>query len=263
MSRHAFLDGRIVLLLGDSRELLPTVGKVDHFFFDPPYESHMHDAKKGARGIRTDGYASPAAVDFSSIDGVREWAVPMMAEQCDGWLLAFCTPEGIAAWRDAIEAAKLRYKRACFWFKPDGAPQFNGQGPAMAVEAFVSAWCGPGHSRWNGGGRRNMFQHLTNQSDRHGLHPTEKPLSLMAEIVGLFADHNQLVCDPFMGSGTTAVACIKRGRRFVGIERDPKYFDVACERADFAARQPDMFGEIVTSTQHDIFSALQPEAMPL
>lgn len=261
MRQETFLDGRVKLLLGDSRELLPTVGAVDHFIFDPPYEAHMHAAKKGSRGIRTDGYASPSAVDFASIDGTREWAVPAMAQMCSGWFLAFCTPEGIAAWRDAIEAAHMRYKRACFWFKPDGAPQFNGQGPAMAVEAFVTAWCGEGHSRWNGGGRRNMFQHQTNQSDRHGVHPTEKPVSLISELVGLFSNPNDLVADPFLGSGTTAVACIKRGRRCIGIEKDPKYFDIACERVDFAARQPDMFGEFEPKVQQDIFiSQPGPEA---
>jgi site-specific DNA-methyltransferase (adenine-specific) len=262
MRQESFLDGRIKLLLGDSRELLPTVGKVDHLIFDPPYEKHMHDGKSKleSSGKRRDGREWHARPDFASVEGCREWAVPMMAGICHGWFLAFCTPEGIAAWRDAVEGAGIRYKRACFWFKPDSAPQFNGQGPAMAVEAFVSAWCGAGVSNWNGGGRRNMFQHPTNQADRHGLHPTEKPLSLMAELVGLFTNQNDLVCDPFMGSGTTMVACIKRGRRGIGIERDPKYFDVACERVDFAARQPDMFGEILPTVQTDILADLDASA---
>jgi site-specific DNA-methyltransferase (adenine-specific) len=137
----------------------------------------------------------------------------------------------------------------------------NGQGPAFAVEPFVTSWCAPGYSRWNGGGRRNMFQHPTNQSDRDGRHPTEKPLSLFAELIGLFTDPGQLICDPFMGSGTTGLACIKRGRRFVGIEKDPKYFDIACERIDFAARQPDMFGEAIPTRQTDVFAVIQtPEA---
>lgn len=258
MRSETFLDGKVVLHLGDCRDVLPTVGMVDQFIMDPPYESHMHAAKRGekvygAKRIRIDGHANPPPVDFASIDGVREWLLPLVAAQCRGWLLAFCTPEGITPWRDAIEAVEARYKRACFWFKPDSAPQFNGQGPAMAVEAFVTAWCGHGFSSWNGGGRRNMFQHLTNASDRHGVHPTEKPVSLMAELVGLFSNHGDLICDPFMGSGTTGVACIKRGRRFIGIEKDPKYFEIACERIDFAARQPDMFGEIESTTQGDIF----------
>ncbi len=196
-------------------------------------------------------------LDFGSVTSLRDTVTACAVHGCSGWFLSFCSPEGIAAWRDSIEAAGLRYKRACFWFKPDGAPQMNGQGPAFAVEPFVTAWCGAGYSRWNGGGRRNLFPHPTNQSDRHGLHPTEKPLSLMAELVALFTNHNDLVCDPFMGSGTTMVACIKRGRRGIGIEKDPKYFDVACERVDFAARQPDMFGEPIPTTQSDIFASAE------
>jgi site-specific DNA-methyltransferase (adenine-specific) len=244
VSAETFLNGRIVLYLADCREVIPSVGVVDRVIFDPPYESHMHDAKVGARGIRTDGYASPAAVDFASIAGLREEITAPLVEMCQGWFIAFCTPEGIAPWRDVIEAAGARYKRACFWDKPDSAPQFNGQCPAMAVEAFVAAWCGAGHSRWNGGGRRNVFRHMTNQSDRHGIHPTEKPVSLMAEIISLFSDPHDLIFDPTMGSGTTGVACAKTGRRFIGVERDPSYFEICCERVDKACRQPDMFIEI-------------------
>jgi site-specific DNA-methyltransferase (adenine-specific) len=258
MRKETFLDGRITLLLGDCRELLSAHGKADHWIMDAPYEDEMHKAKgKPRRKLRNDSGPELKALDFDSVATIRDAVTSLAAERCAGWFLSFCSPEGIAPWRDSIEAAGLRYKRACFWYKPDGAPQMNGQGPAFAVEPFVTAWCGKGYSRWNGGGRRNLFPHPTNQSDRHGAHPTEKPLSLMAELVGLFTEPGSLICDPFMGSGTTGVACIKRGRRFVGIEQDQKYFEIACERIDFAARQPDMFGEIVTAKQSDIFEAAE------
>lgn len=243
----------IDLYCGDCREILPMVGRAGHVLTDPPYEQHMHVAKANAACIRLDGYASPKPVDFASIDTLRAAVTPLMVDICDGWLLAFCTPEGVAPWRDAIEAAGARYKRACFWDKPDSAPQFNGQGPAMAVEAFVTAWCGTGHSRWNGGGRRNVFRHLTNQSDRHGAHPTEKPLSLMAELVGLFSDPGQLICDPFMGSGTTGVAAVKLGRKFIGIEIEPKYFDIACRRISDTLKQGDMFIERPKPAKQEAF----------
>lgn len=254
MRSETFLDGKLVLFLGDCREVMPRVGVFDHCFTDAPYEDEMHDAKSTPRRkLRRDRGPELKPLNFESVTTIRDQATAMVAEACRGWLLAFCSPEGIAPWRDSIEAAGIRYKRACFWYKPDSAPQMNGQGPAFAVEPFVTAWCGSGYSRWNGGGRRNMFQHLTNSSERHGAHPTEKPISMMAELVGLFSNHGDLICDPFMGSGTTGVACIKRGRRFIGIEKDPKYFEIACERIDFASRQPDMFGEIATTTQGDIF----------
>lgn len=244
MTRFEQLADGVDLWEGDCREVLSQVGLVDHCFFDPPYEQHMHKSKAGARGVRQDGYANPRPVDFSSIDGLREVIVEPLVNLCSGWLIAFCTPEGIAPWRDAIEAAGARYKRACFWCKTDGAPQFNGQGPAFAVEPFVTAWCGKGVSRWNGGGRRNWFVHNTNQPDRDGKHPTEKPIPLMSEIVALFSSSGQRILDPFMGSGTTGVSAVRAGRRFVGIEQDPKYFAVAARRIEAALRQTDMFVEI-------------------
>jgi len=246
--------GNARLILGDCREVLPTLGRFSACITDPPYEAHMHAAKAdpkanprgvkvrgAAKRIRTDGHANPPPVDFASIDGVREIVTPMMAERCNGWMLIFCTPEGVAPWRDEIEAAGVRYKRACIWVKPDSAPQFNGQGPAMGAEMFVSAWCGSGFSQWNGGGRRNVFTHCTNGAEREGTHPTEKPITLMMELVDLFTNRGDTVLDPFSGSGSTGVACVRLGREFVGIERDERYFDIACRRIEAATRQSDLF----------------------
>lgn len=258
MRKEVFLDGRIRLFLGDCRALLPDSGAADHWIMDAPYEDEMHDAKaRPRRKLRNDSGPELKPLDFGSVSSLRATVTGLAAGRCAGWFISFCSPEGIAPWRDSIESAGLRYKRACFWHKPDAAPQMNGQGPAFAVEPFVTAWCGSGYSRWNGGGRRNMFQHPTNSVERHGVHPTEKPVSLMAELVGLFSNHGELICDPFMGSGTTGVACVKRGRRFIGIEKDPKYFDIACERIDFASRQPDMFGEVFAAEQANIFAGIE------
>jgi site-specific DNA-methyltransferase (adenine-specific) len=71
-------------------------------------------------------------------------------------------------------------------------------------------------------------------------HPTQKPVELMEWCLG-FVDGD--VCDPYMGSGTTGVAAVHRGRRFTGVEIDPGYFDIACRRIEAALRQPDMFIE--------------------
>jgi DNA modification methylase len=91
--------------------------------------------------------------------------------------------------------------------------------------------------RWNGGGKRAVW--TTSVEPQNG-HPTPKPLSLIKEWILDFTDQNNLVCDPFMGSGTTGVACVQMGRKFIGIERERKYFDIACRRIEEAARQPDM-----------------------
>jgi site-specific DNA-methyltransferase (adenine-specific) len=239
--------GDCTLYQGDCLDLVPLLPVVHAVVSDPPYEAHMHAAKRGVkvkgstRRIRRDGHANPPPVDFASIDGIRDKAAEQAVRSCSGWVLIFCTPEGVAPWRGALEKAGAKYKRACVWVKPDSAPQFNGQGPAMGAEMFVAAWCGRGHSTWNGGGRRNVFTHPCQPPDRTGLHPTEKPVSLMSELVSLFTAPGQIVLDPFMGSGTTGVSCIRTGRRFIGIEKDETYFELACRRIRDASAQPDMF----------------------
>jgi site-specific DNA-methyltransferase (adenine-specific) len=244
-----------MLCCADCRDILPTLGPVDSVITDPPYELHMHEAKRGdgaKRRIRLDGHFNPPPLNFASIDGLRETVTKALIDLCGGWFIAFCTPEGVAPWRDAIEATGARYKRACVWVKPDAAPQFNGQGPAMGAEMFVTAWCGEGYSRWNGGGRRNVFTYITNAPDRHGAHPTEKPLALMKEIVSLFTNPGETILDPFMGSGTTGVACAQMGRKFIGIELDQKYFDIACKRIEAAYAQPDMWIERPARSKQEV-----------
>lgn len=225
-------EGRVVLHPDDCLNVLRSMGNdsVDHCIGDPPYEQHMHAQRLAERRIRLDGGSMTATLDFDSVDRLRPLLAPELVRVCRGWLILFCTPEGVAPWRDAIEAAGARYKRACVWVKPDAAPQFNGQGPAMGAEMFCAAWCGSGVSRWNGGGRRNVFTHPCNPPERDGGHPTEKPLALMREIVRLFTQPDDTVFDPCMGSGATGLACLAEGRRFIGCEIAEHYFDMAQRR---------------------------------
>lgn len=258
MKTETICDG-IQVILGDCREVIPTLGTVDHVICDPPYEKHMHSAKRGNLK-RTDGQRSPETLGFGSIEDARDEVAKLCIDSAQGWLLLFCTSEGVALWRDAIEAGGARYKRSCVWIKPDSTPQLNGQGPGMGDESIavawcgdnaefervIAAWCGAGHSRWNGGGRRGVFTHLCNPKSREGSHPTEKPVALMTELVTEFTNAGELVLDPFCGSGTTGIACVRARRRFVGIEIDPKYFDLSCRRIAAALKQDDMFAEVVT-----------------
>jgi DNA modification methylase len=73
-------------------------------------------------------------------------------------------------------------------------------------------------------------------------HPTQKPIEVMVWCLG-FVPKAQTICDPFMGSGTTGVACANLGRHFIGIEREVSYFDIACRRVAEAYRQPRLFAE--------------------
>ncbi len=88
--------------------------------------------------------------------------------------------------------------------------------------------------RWNG---------MIRRGDDVRQHPTQKPEGVMKWCIEQLPDTCSIILDPFMGSGTTGVACAKMGRKFIGIEIEPKYFDIACRRIEEAYRQPDMFVE--------------------
>ncbi|OCC05150.1 hypothetical protein BA190_09555 [Labrys sp. WJW] len=221
---------------------MPTLDPVDHVFSDPPYEDDVHDAKAHAKALRKDKGPNLKEIDFASITGIRDAATKEMVRLSNGWLLVFCTPEGVAAWRDAIETHGAKYKRACVWVKPDAAPQFNGQGPAQGAEMMIAAWAGRGHAKWFAGGKRGVWTCNTNSRGRDGTHPTEKPVKLMTDLIFDFTSMGQTLLDPFMGSGTTGIAAAKNGRRFIGIEKDPRYFDLACRRIEKAIAE-DMFIE--------------------
>lgn len=231
--------GRARLALGDCRDILPTLGKVDQTISDPPYEAVMQNKWGVLSKNPHSSHVQYEETGFSAIDDIRDEVAKAIINATDGWAILFCMAEGVRAWRDAIEAAGARYKRAMVWVKPDAMPQFNGQGPSTGHEMMVAAWCGEGHSSWNGGGRPGVFTY--NKNTVGSVHPTQKPLPLMKSLVNLFSNSGQTICDPFMGSGTTGVAAVELGRGFIGIEADPAHFHSACKRIEDAQRQSDLF----------------------
>lgn len=84
----------------------------------------------------------------------------------------------------------------------------------------------------------NCAMNATLNGDTYHAHPTQKPIRLLNRLV---KRTKGVVLDPFMGSGTTGVACMNLGRKFIGIEIEPKYFDIACERIENAQRQERLF----------------------
>ena len=242
--------GNATLYLGDCLEILPTLPKVDAVITDPPFEAEAHTQQRRALGRGSeDGRRDilNAALPFAAIDEKgRVDAGRLIAQGCNGWALVFCQAEAIGAWRQALEGGGAKWRRAMAWVKPDGMPQFSGDRPGMGYESIAAAWCGQGASAWNGGGRHGVFVIPKHDAGSgHGgtsnEHPTQKPRRLMNELVGLFTQPDQTVCDPFMGSGTTGVSCMALGRPFVGIEIEPKYFELACERIENAQRQERLF----------------------
>lgn len=251
--REEILAEGVRLILGDCREILPTLSAVDSVITDPPYEAVMQSKWGTLSRNAPSSHVRYEAIGFDAIDEIRGQVADAIKAVCHGWAIIFCMAEGVRAWRDEIERTGAKYKRALVWIKPDAMPQFNGQGPSVGHEMMVSAWYGLGHSKWNGGGRPGVFTFNKN-TPGGSEHPTQKPVPLLSDIVSLFSDEGKSVCDPFMGSGTTGVAAVKLGRKFVGVEIDPKYFDLSCRRISQALRQPDLF-----------ITAPEPiqEAMPL
>jgi len=242
MSKVEHIAEGVTLYLGDCREILPGLGPVSHVITDPPFEVEAHTLQRRVK--RGGGVMEVEALPFAQMTD-RDGAAAAIAKVSDGWALVFCQAEAVSDWRASLESGGASYKRAMVWIKPDGMPQYSGDRPGMGYESIVAAWCGPGKSRWNGGGRHGVF--TCNKNDHGGQpapHPTTKPLRLMRELVALFTGPEDTILDPFMGSGTTGMAAAGLGRKFVGVELDPNYFDIACRRVSDAAKQTDMFVEI-------------------
>lgn len=215
------------LYLAPCEDLMPLLGTVGAVITDPPYGSVTHAGARSANSL------DKTTIDFSAIDRT---AFIQLCQSLVGiasrWVVMTCE------WRHAAAAedAGLPLVRLGVWVKPNGAPQFTGDRPGTGWEA-VAILHRPGRKRWNGGGSHGVWHCPIVQ----GEHPTQKPLKLIAEWVQDFSEPGETVLDPFMGSGTTGVACAKLGRKFIGIERDPRYFEIACARMREANNQPDLF----------------------
>lgn len=240
--------GNAELWLGDCMDVLPLLPRVDACITDPPYEAEAHTKGRRLLGEQKNGERTVeyGALDFECItDEERRQVSQMMANLSDGWLLTFCQAEAVSMWRDAHEDGGAKYKRAMVWIKPDGAPQFTGDRPGMGYESIVASWCGMGRSRWNGGGRHGVFIVPQRDGNHAKQHMTQKPIRLMRELVALFTSPGDLILDPYAGSGTTGVAAIGLDRKFIGIEREERYFEIAVKRIEDAQRISDMFGHDV------------------
>ena len=217
-------------------------GSVDHVVTDPPYESEAHTLQrrvKRSSGVHDGGkYADDNVAQIETLGFDPIGTEERIQCGCEfgriskRWTLVFCQVEAAMKWKDVIAAD---YARTMVWVKPDGMPQLTGDRPGMGYESIVVCHA-PGRKRWNGGGRVGVYS--LNKSDGERVaHPTQKPIPLMEALIRDFTDPGDLVLDPFAGSGTTGVACIRLGRRFVGFEKDPKYHAIAMKRLEAAREQ--------------------------
>lgn len=213
---------------------------VDHVITDPPYEAEAHTlARRVGKGGRSGTAGSTEyAIDFEPItEATRVASAAEMVRASGGWVLAFCQVEAVAAWRDALVSAGGKWARGMCWVKPCSAPQFTGDRPGNGHESIAVAWAAEGRMSWNGGGKHGVYIVPVSQARDDRSHPTEKPIELMEKLIRDFTDPGDLILDPFAGSGTTGVAAIRLGRRFIGWERDPKYHAIAVKRLTAAREQ--------------------------
>lgn len=192
-------DGSIRLLLGDCLEILPQIGKVDACVTDPPY------------GIKpVSKFGTVEAVSFNENDVAWDVLPPKPL------LNSLFEFETAIIWGAQYFDAPSS-GRWLVWDK------LNGNNPFADCEM---AW-----TNLSGNNKVLRYQWIGAHARRieQAYHPTQKPVALMEWCLGFLPDA-ETILDPFMGSGTTGVACIRLNRRFVGIEREPKYFEIAKKR---------------------------------
>lgn len=203
--------GLATLYLGDCREVLPTLAPCDLILTDPPYgigaDTHAGKAENGWTQYGPGGWDK---------ERPSPWLFGLMREKAKE-----CVIWGGNYFTDVLPPTM----RWLVWDK--GQRNFS-----LADCEF--AW-----SSQNAAARVLTLPRAEALQDGKE-HPTQKPLRLMEWCLDMHPKA-QTVCDPFMGSGTTGVAAVRMGRTFVGIEREPKYFDIACKRIEDAQRQASMF----------------------
>lgn len=235
MSYEKVTIGDCTLYRGDCLDILPTLPKVDAVVTDPPYgiaNNVFRSSLPDTKGVIN----CDSIIGDDSLDSVRrlfEWLpddMPSVVWGANNW------PE------------LLPHKgRWICWDK-----RMSVEADRMLGSSFELAWSN----------RRSGFDVMirclhggvVNADRGTRLHPTQKPIAVMAQSLR-FAP-GDIVLDPFMGSGTTGVACVQTGRKFIGIEIEPKYFDIACKRIEKAVGvgtlfppevkpEPELFGELV------------------
>ena len=218
-----------------------------HVITDPPYAPNVHTQSRRAARAGSGKVSEKHEIAFSPMTpALMRASASVFRALATGWVLVFSCDEGGYAWRRALERAELRWVRRCYWVKLGAAPQFTGDRPAAGVEIIAAAHAPDVRLRWNGGGQAGVWSHAI-ETNRGGnaprLHPTQKPVDLMIRLAELFTDRGDVVVDPFAGSATTGAACLRTGRRFVGVEKDRAFFDVACERLAAEERGHDVHAE--------------------
>ena len=230
--------GEATLYHGDCLEILPTLGKVDAIVTDPPYSSGGYqEAGKGSGSIGTDavdkwgGKRPEIAADNLSTRGYQRLITAVARSTKAREIYIFCDWRMWTYTFDSVEDGFFRPRSMIVWNK-----QQAGMGVGWRGQHELILWGlrGPAKIPTNATGNVLSIARSGNPD-----HPTQKPVVLLEAL--LKGTDSELIVDPFMGSGTTGVACANLGRKFIGIEIERKYFDIACERIAAAYAQGRLF----------------------
>ena len=215
MSHRVETIGGCTLYLGDCREILPLFDAVDAVVTDPPYGMEFRSNRPVIRP------KFHAIANDHSVDALV-WAAQIEAAHSK---YIFCR------WDNLQDVPKP--KSCVTWIKNNWSMgDLHGEHARQTEVALFY----PGPAHFFPSGRPSDV--ISAPRTGNEWHPTEKPVQLLWHVVRWT---DGIVFDPFMGSGTTGVACVKLGRKFIGIEIEPKYFDIACRRIEQAMAQPDLF----------------------
>lgn len=246
--------GSATLYLADCLDVLPDIGNADCAITDPPYSiSTPGVARWEGRYGRTPG-------DLDFFDGDADWrGMSETVGQAVSLVRASLAAHGSAyVWCGHRQFGKIVAEfeeagwntRFLVWKKKHPVPAAPRSGWGSGAELCVYAYR-PGR-RWTFDGC-NPFPSNVFEADgfRFGNpdkvdHPTQKPLSVIEPMIMASSHRGETILDPFMGSGTTGVACARLGRRFIGIEIHKPYFDIACKRIEQTYRQRDLFVDTPT-----------------
>ncbi len=230
MNHREEIIGNARLILGDCRDILPTLGKVDAVVTDPPYAVPTIVAA-GREVTRNVG-------DLSMIETAYGVHAALWADLLGDVGRAFVFCDG-ASYPSVYRAMYGRYSLASLvWAKGRIG---MGREFRKSHELIIHGWRSATPVFADGVGRPDVLSFPAVPKDER-IHPAEKPVPLLRELLTVCGP---LVLDPFMGSGATGEAAIASGRDFIGCEIDARNFDIACKRIEDAQRQGDMFLEAV------------------
>lgn len=219
----------IKLMHGDCLELMKSIpdGSVDLILTDPPYNIARKNnfVTMGRNGI-----------DFGEWDkgfDQFKWLedIPRILNK-NGSVVIFNDWKNIGAIARYCESLGLVIKDLLRWTKSNPMPRNRDRRYITDFECAV--WLTNKAAKWtfnrtSANYQRPIFEYAV-VSGNEKAHPTQKPVKLMEELLQIHSKISDVVLDPFMGSGSTGVACINTGRRFIGMELDKQYFDIACKR---------------------------------